>query len=424
MSSQPLIEDRSAPPGVRYIPYMGVIYVVHEAHKLGFYNGHPDWCNLGQGQPEVGVIAGAPPRVSSIELEIADHAYGPVGGTDALREAIAAHYNRLFRQGKKQYTKDHVSVASGGRLALSRVFAALADQAVAYQIPDYTAYEDLLQYQQHRMRLVLLTGREENGFAIPAAELRQAIEQQGVRAFIFSNPCNPTGAVVEGAELKEYVDVATRNGCTIVHDEFYSHFIYNPDGTPGSGPISAAQYVEDVDNDPHLLVDGLTKSFRYPGWRVGWVVGPPEMVEMVNRASSAIDGGPSRPVQKAALKVLEPAQADGETQALREVFVRKRELMRSRLTEMGIRCSEPPGGTFYVWACLENLKPPFNDADEFFRAALQHKVMTVPGRFFDVNPGQERQGESPYKHWMRFSFGPPEDNVRMGLDRLQAMLGG
>ena len=79
----------------RPVPYMGVIYVVAEAMKLGFRNGDPDWCNLGQGQPEVGPMAGAPPRVSSIELEPHDHAYGPVGGTDELRQLVAGHYNRL-----------------------------------------------------------------------------------------------------------------------------------------------------------------------------------------------------------------------------------------------------------------------------------------------------------------------------------------
>jgi len=92
-------------PGVRHIPYMGVINVVAEAARLGFYNGHPDWANLGQGQPEVGEIAGAPDRIRSIQLEAHDAAYGPVNGIDSLREVIADTYNRLYRRGKaQQYT--------------------------------------------------------------------------------------------------------------------------------------------------------------------------------------------------------------------------------------------------------------------------------------------------------------------------------
>src|SRR5215470_9319252 len=110
----------------RPIPYMGVIYVVAEAVKLGFRNGHPDWCNLGQGQPEVGEMEGAPPRHAPFGVEPGDHAYGPVEGTRELREAIARHYNRLYRVGKRsQYTAENVSVASGGRLVLARLFSAL-----------------------------------------------------------------------------------------------------------------------------------------------------------------------------------------------------------------------------------------------------------------------------------------------------------
>jgi aspartate/methionine/tyrosine aminotransferase len=71
---------------------------------------------------------------------------------------------------------------------------------------------------------------------------------------------------------------------------------------------------------------------------------------------------------------------------------------------------------------VAGLRPPFDDAMGFFRRALEHKVMTVPGPFFDVNPGKRRPGPSPLRQWVRFSFGPPEDNVRLGLDRLERML--
>src|SRR5882672_10515707 len=107
----------SALGAMRPIPYMGVIYVVAEAMKLGFTNGHPDWCNLGQGQPEVGEMAGAPPRLDRIALTPGDHAYGPIGGTEALREAVAEHYNRLYRRGRaSRYGARNVSLACGGRL--------------------------------------------------------------------------------------------------------------------------------------------------------------------------------------------------------------------------------------------------------------------------------------------------------------------
>lgn len=368
-------------------------------------------------------MEGAPPRLTTITLDPRDHAYGPVGGTAEMRQMVADHYNRLYRGDKEtKYTKEHVAIASGGRLILARMFATLGRVNVGYQIPDYTAYEDMLDYHRYRINPVLLETTEEQGFLTTPKALERQIGEHGLRAYLLSNPCNPTGMVVQGDDLARYVDVARRTDCALLLDEFYSHFIYDDDGSPGDGPVSAARYVADVDTDPVLLVDGLTKSFRYPGWRLGWAVGPPEIIEAINRAASAIDGGPSTAVQRAALEVLQPNRADQETTALRNVFARKRNLMVERLREMGIACEYPPGSTFYVWASIKNLPAPLNDADQFFRAGLERKVMTVPGRFFDVNPGKERGEHPDYKHWVRFSFGPPEDNVRMGLDRLAAVV--
>lgn len=408
---------------LREVPYMGVIFVVAEAVKLGFWNGNPEWSNLGQGQPEVGEMAGAPPRPTSVEILPQDHAYGPLEGTPELREAIAAHYNRLYRQGKRsRYTAANVCVASGGRLALTRAMAALGPVNVGYQLPDYTAYEDMFNTHLARFATIPVPTRREDGFQLTPDYLDREVRDRGLGAFVLSNPCNPTGNVIQGEDLRALVRIARERGTTFLFDEFYSHFIYTADGRPGAGPVSAAQFIEDVERDPVIVFDGLTKSFRYPGWRVGWAVGPAAMIETMARTASAIDGGPSRLAQRAALQVLEPERADQETRALREVFVRKRNLMVERLESLGIRFAQPPRSTFYCWASLEGLPEPYNDAMSFFRKALEHRVLTVPGQFFDVNPGKLRHGPSPYRQWMRFSFGPPMDNMVMGLDRLAAML--
>ena len=404
---------------------MGVIFVVHEASKLGFTNGHPDWSNLGQGQPEVGEMAGAPPRIASVEIRPEDHAYGPLGGTPELRERIAAHYNRLFRKGKRsQYTAANVCVAQGGRLALTRAVAALGETQIGYPLPDYTAYEDMLALHLSRISPIPLRGRPEDGFQVPVSRLAREVEHSGLGAILLSNPCNPTGNVIQGKELAALVALARERSLTLLLDEFYSHFIYTPKGAPGKGPVSGAAHVEDVEHEPVVLIDGLTKSFRYPGWRVGWAVGPSPMMETLARVASSIDGGPSRIAQRAALQVLEPERADQETRALRQVFAAKRNVMVERLKSMGIRFAKEPEGTFYCWCSLEELAPPFNDAMTFFRRALEHKVLTVPGEFFDVNPGKRRRGRSPYHQWMRFSFGPTMDNMNQGLDRLERMLAG
>lgn len=407
-------------PMIRPVPYMGVIWVVHEASKLGFWNGNPDWCNLGQGQPEVGDMEGAPPRITRVDITPGDQAYGPLGGSAEMRDAIAQTYNRLYRHGKKtRYTADNVSFAGGGRLALTRLFATLADGTrVLYRCPDYTAYEDYLAYHRARLTLVPMMTREENGFSLTSREFEAAIVRQGVAAYVFSNPCNPTGGVVMGDELGRHVALAREHRCLLGCDEFYSHFIYDEDGGPAQGPVSAAAYVEDVDKDPVLLLDGLTKSHRYPGWRAGWIVGPKHCIEMINRAASALDGGPSLMVQRAALEALKETRYEAETIALRKGFAKKRRLMLDMLRSMNIIPAREPAGTFYVWASIRNLPAPLNNGDAFFHACLRKKVMTVPGRFFDIRPLGVRDIEEPYDAWIRFSFGPSLEVVKTGLERI------
>jgi len=416
--------DRTSPRGAfREVPYMGVIFVVDEAHKRGFWNGHPDWSNLGQGQPEVGLYEGAPPRVEQVTIRPEDHAYGRLEGIDELRDLVAAHYNRLYRRGlPSQYTAENVAVANGGRLALTRAMAGLGRVKIGYQLPDYTAYEDMFNLHLARMQPIAVPTLDEEGFQLTPSQYANAVESHDLDAFIISNPCNPTGNVIQGGDLDAIVDISRQRRTTLLLDEFYSHFIYTEDGHPAPGPVSAAAHVEDVNRDPVVLFDGLTKSFRYPGWRIGWAIGPKAMVESMARTASSIDGGPSRIAQLAALQALEPDRADQETTALRHNFVKKRNLMVERLEAMGMRFARAPLSTFYCWASLEALPEPFDNAMEFFWRALDHQVMTVPGKFFDINPGNARPGPSPYERWMRFSFGPPMDNVVMGLDRLAEML--
>jgi aspartate/methionine/tyrosine aminotransferase len=89
---------------------------------------------------------------------------------------------------------------------------------------------------------------------------------------------------------------------------------------------------------------------------------------------------------------------------------------------MGVTMAHESDSTFYVWGCLADLPEPLNDAKTFFWRALDRQVLTVPGEFFDVNPGKRRHGPSPYEQWMRFSFGPPMDNMVLGLERLAEMV--
>lgn len=411
-------------PMVRYVPYMGVIWTVNEASKLGFYNGHPEWCNVGQGQPEVGTIEGAPDRIESLKLQPSDAAYGPVGGTPEVREAIADWVNRTYRKGMSQYTAENVSFACGGRLALTRLYSIFKDGArIAYKNPDYTAYEDYLYPLRHNCELIELRAEEKDGFTVPVERFENFMHDVRPNSFVFSNPCNPTGQVIKDEAMDRYIDAARKENCLLGADEFYATFSYNEDGSPAEKAVSALPYVKDINRDPVIVFDGLTKGFRYPGWRAGWAIGPKYLIEMINRAASAVDGGPSTMVQRGVIEELAEGHAEAELLATRKEFAVKRKMMMEGLAELGIHTpANQPLGTFYLWASIENLPGKLSDADYFFHACLQKKVITVPGHFFDVRPFRVRPTNEPYRHWVRFSYGPNRQTIKTALERIAQVI--
>lgn len=408
--------------GFRSVPRTGVIYVTTEAQRRGFKAGDPEWCNLGQGQPETGALDGAPARMGAVEIDPDDQEYAPVAGLWELREAVADLYNHLFRRGmRSQYSAENVAISGGGRSSLTRAAAALGHINLGHFLPDYTAYEELLDiFKLFSPIPILLEGEGAHPYEFTAEALGREIAGRGLSAVLLSNPCNPTGKIVAGEELQRWVAVARELECSLLIDEFYSHYVYRAE----DGPIvSAARYVEDVDRDPVVIFDGLTKNWRYPGWRVTWTVGPRAVIEAVTSAGSFLDGGGSKPLQRGALPLLAPAHVLAETEAIARTFTKKRERMLSRARQMGLGIEREPDGTFYVWASLGGLPEPISDGMSFFRAALERQVITVPGEFFDVNPGKRRAGRpSRFLRHVRLSFGPELPVIERALDRLEAMV--
>jgi aspartate/methionine/tyrosine aminotransferase len=408
-------------PGFRSVPFTGVIYVMAEAARSGYRYGHPDWCNLGQGQPETGPLPGAPPRVHQVSIGVEDQEYAPIPGIWELRRAVAELYNELYRQGKRsKYTDLNVCICGGGRASLTRAVAALGEVNLGHFLPDYTAYEELLDvFKLFTSIPILLEG--ERGYHFGLDDLEREITGRGLSALLLSNPCNPTGKVIQGDELKGWVGLARELGCTLLIDEFYSHYIWRSED--GSGMVSAARYVEDVDSDPVVLFDGLTKNWRYPGWRTTWIVGPKQVIEAVSSSGSFLDGGGSKPLQRSAVPLLAPEVARAEAAAIREAFLRKRSILGEGLSQAGVRFDVEPEGTFYWWGDVSALPPSINSGMSFFRAALDRQVICVPGEFFDVNPGKRRSGRpSRFRNYVRFSFGPEEKAVAEGARRINEMV--
>ena len=403
----------------RPVPRTGVIYVTAEATRRGYSAEDPEWCNLGQGQPETGPLPGAPPRIEHIDIDPADQEYSPVAGLWELREAVAGLYNRLFRRGlPSQYSAENVAIGGGGRVSIMRACAAVNAVHMGHFLPDYTAYEELLDVFRRFTPIPILLDPE-SGYDFSTRQLKREILGRGLGSLLLSNPCNPTGKVIAGEELRAWVSLARELDCAMLVDEFYSHYVWKGD----QGISSAAAYVEDVDVDPMVLFDGLTKNWRYPGWRICWTVGPKSVIQAMASAGSFLDGGPSRPMQRAAIKLLDEETTRQETKAIHDAFLPKRNALLRGLRKLGVHFDLEPEGTFYCWGDVSGLPPSLRDGDAFFRAALERKIITVPGAFFDVDPGKRRGARaSRFQSHVRFSFGPAMASIEKALARFEEMV--
>lgn len=416
------LDQESFAAAFRSVPRTGVIYVTTEAMRRGFSPTATDWCNLGQGQPETGDLPGAPARIHQLSIHPDDQEYAPPAGLWQLREQVAALYNHCFRRGMgSKYSAENVCIGGGGRSLLTRAAASLGSINLGHFLPDYTAYEELLDIFKAFTAIPILL-ESDQGYAFTPADLRREILGRGLSAILLSNPCNPTGKLVDGEAMADWVTAARDLDCSLIIDEFYSHYVYNQPAA-AAHIASAAAHVEDVEKDPVLIIDGLTKNWRYPGWRVSWALGPKRVVEALASAGSFLDGGGSKPLQRAAIPLLEPEYMLRETRAIQDVFRAKRDWLFPRLKRLGIKFDIEPAGTFYAFGSVAGLPPPINDGMGFFRAALDERVITVPGEFFDVNPGKRRRGgASRFRSYVRFSFGPGQATLERALQRLETLV--
>jgi len=385
---------------------------------MGFTYTNPEWANFGQGAPETGDIPNAMPKPTTIEVKPESLEYGPTGGTKSLRTAVAELYNHEYRQGKQsKYTWENVCIVPGGRAGLNRLAAVVDNCYLAHFIPDYTAYDNLLSLFGTFVSIPTPLDESDN-YHIHFDIVKQEI-QRGLSVLLTSNPRNPTGQVLEGKDLEEVQDLC-RDKCTLIMDEFYSGYLYTH-GCTGE-TFSSASYVKDVDDDPVIIINGLTKIFRLPGFRICWIVGPKDLVEALSRAGSYLDGGASHVLQDAAIPLIKPENFKAEMKALQEHFVMKRDFVVERLNAIGIP-TEAPDATFYIWVNLSHLPFKIHTGLAFFEACLEEKVIVVPGVFFDINPRNRRDlTNSPCHHFVRLSFGPPLEELKRGLDGIERVL--
>ena len=178
---------------------------------------------------------------------------------------------------------------------------------------------------------------------------------------------------------------------------------------PGPGPVSAAAYVEDVNQDPVLIFDGLTKSFRYPGWRLGWVVVPEDLLSAVERLAQNLFISAPNISQRSAVAAFD---CHDELEANVAGYARNRELLMRELPKVGLGNLAPADGAFYIYVDIGTLT---NDSADFCRRLLNETgVAVTPGIDFDAEQGATT---------IRISFAGPEGDIALAAARLADWLG-
>ena len=374
----------------RDVPKTGVIYVTSEATKLGFSTTDPEWCNLGQGQPETGDLPGAPPRIHEVTIAADDQEYAPVAGLWELREAVAALYNRLYRKGHA------VAVHRGERLRSpaavaprSRARRRASGASTSGTSSPTTPRTRSCSTSSRRSRRIPILLEGERGYASRRTICGARSSGRGLSALLLSNPCNPTGKLVARRGARA-LGAASRASSTARCCSTSSTRTTSTAAAPATLPVeSAARYVEDVDKDPVVHLRRPHQELALPGLaRHVDASGRRRVIERFASAGSFLDGGGSKPLQRAAIPLFDEDYVVKETMAIQTAFREKRDRMLSRLERIGVRFDRVPDGTFYAWGNVANLPAPLNDGMGFFRAALDEEGHRRAGRVLRREPGQ------------------------------------
>lgn len=357
---------------------------------LDFSVGEPD-----QGTPEHITAAGV------AALHAGRTRYAPAAGIPELRAAVARRY----------LTTDHVSFAPaevaitvGGKQALYLACQALLDRGddVVVPSPHWPTFAECARLAGARP--VFARTREEEGFRVTSRLIRRALTAK-TRAVVINSPSNPTGAVVEPAELLALARLARRRGFTLLYDDTYGRLAFG-------GPRQDLQAARDAAGGRFVVIGTASKTYCMTGWRIGWVLGPKALVDACAALISHSTQCPPTFAQVAAVQALDGSQKI--VAALAAEYRRRRDFVHPALAAIpGVRCVRPDGG-FYVFPNLTGFlgrKIPTTLALGS-RLLEEQGVALVPGEGFGA-PG-----------YARLSFARPLEELREGVDRIAAFLGG
>src|SRR3954449_3563510 len=367
------------------------------------------------GKPVIGFGAGEPDFPTPdyiVEAAVvacrnpAMHRYTPAGGLPALKEAIVA---KTARDSGLQVTAANVLVTNGGKQAVYEAFATMLDPGdeVLLPAPFWTTYPEAIRLAGGVP--VPVVADEQSGYLVSAAQL-EAARTPRTKVLLFCSPSNPTGAVYPAAAVEEIGRWALDNGLWVLTDEIYEHLTYGGVGAP-SMPVVVPELA-----DRCVVVNGVAKTYAMTGWRVGWVIGPADVVKAAANLQSHATSNVANVSQVAALTAL---QGDLSAVAMmREAFDRRRQTIVRMLREIpGVTCPEPMGA-FYAYPSVEGALGreirgrTAQDTVELAEIILeQAEVAVVPGEAFGT-PG-----------YLRLSYALGDDDLVEGVGRLQRLLG-
>jgi len=362
---------------------------------IGFGAGEPDFPTPGY-IVDAAIAACAEPRW---------HRYTPAGGLPELKEAIAV---KTLRDSGLQVAASQVLVTNGGKQALYNAFAALLDPGdeVLLPAPYWTTYPESIRLAGG-VPVEVVTD-ETSGYRATIEQL-EAARTPRTKLLVFVSPSNPTGAVYSPAEVRAIGEWAVEHDLWVVTDEIYEHLVYG-DAEFSSMPVLVPELA-----DRCVVVNGVAKTYAMTGWRVGWMIGPADVVKAATNLQSHATSNVANVSQVAAL-----AAVSGDLSAVDEMrvaFDRRRRLIVGMLDAIpGVDCPTPEGA-FYVYPSVRALVgrsirgASIGSSAELAGVILDEaEVAVVPGEAFGT-PG-----------YLRLSYATSDADISEGVARMAALL--
>ena len=366
------------------------------------------------GRPVIGFGAGEPDFPtpdyivnSAIEAAkvVANHRYTPAAGLPELRDAIV---KKTKRDSNYEITSDQVLVTNGGKQAVYQAFASILDPGdeVILPSPYWTTYPECIKLAGGVS--VEVFADESQNYLVSVEQLEK-VRTAKTKVLLFCSPSNPTGSVYSPEQVRAIGNWALANGLWVVTDEIYEHLLY--DGATAPSICVAVPALA----DRTIIINGVAKTYAMTGWRVGWMIGPKDVIKAATNLQSHLSSNVSNISQRAAITAL-----TGDLSAVHkmgEAFDRRRKLIVKLLNEIpGVSCPNPTGA-FYVYPSVKGVlgkeirgKRPKTSAELATLILEEVEVAAVPGEAF---------GPSGY---LRFSYALGDEDIIEGIGRVKKLL--